>query len=222
MNGVGTGTLLYDNSNQNLVINGLQFIPTGSLLPYAGISAPAGWLLCQGQTLAIANYSNLFSVIGTTYGGNGSTNFVLPDLRGRVPIGAGQLNGNGNNYTRGSVGGAENHALTVGEMPSHNHAGTIDYAGAHSHTYQDAYFAENAGLPGNNKYGTASSCDTDNNFYYRTQNGGYTTNGSDPNTQLSTSSAGSHNHTMSISSTGNGDSFSLIQPYVVTSYIIKS
>lgn len=245
MNGVSTGTIQYDSINQNITINGNQFLPIGSLTLFAGVAAPVGWILCQGQTVLIADYPQLFSVISTTYGGDGVTNFRLPDLRGRVPVGSGQLNGVGTNYSQGSSGGTENHTLTVGEMPSHTHTGTIDNAGEHthtgtinsvgdhSHTYQDAYFAENASQPGNNKYGTSSSTDYDNNFYFRTQSGGYTVNQNDPSTYLSSGNAGAHthsmtnanagihNHTMTNSSTGGGGSFSLIQPYVVMSYIIK-
>lgn len=217
MNGTSTGTILYDSTTQNLILNGAQYIPTGSLLTYAGSSAPDGWLLCQGQTLQINNYSNLFNTIGNIYGGDGITTFVLPDLRGRVPVGSGQLNGNSTNYPRGSTGGSENRTLTVNEMPSHTHTGTIDSAGNHTHTYQDAYFAENRGLPGNNKYGTASSSDFDNNFIYRTQDGGYSYYPSD----ITTSTAGAHTHTMTNSSSGGGESFSIVQPYIVMSYIIK-
>ncbi len=217
MNGTSTGTILYDSATQNLILNGAQYIPIGSLLTYAGLSAPSGWLLCEGQILPIINYSNLFNVIGSTYGGDGTTTFALPDLRGRVPVGSGQLNGNSTNYPRGASGGSENRTLTVNEMPSHTHTGTINSVGNHDHTYQDAYYAENRGLPGNDKYGTASSSDFDNNFIYRTQNGGYSYYPSD----ITTSSAGSHSHTMSNSSTGGDGSFSIVQPYLVMSYIIK-
>lgn len=220
MNGVSTGTILYDSVNQNLTVNGNQYLPVGSLTLFVGSSAPAGWILCQGQLLSVSSYPSLFSVIGTTYGGDGVNNFGLPDLRGRVPIGSGSLNGVGTNYPQGSYGGSENHTLTVGEMPSHTHTGTINYNGSHTHTYQDAYFAENRG-GGTNVYGTASSSDYDNDFIYRTQNNGWSTNPNDANTLLPTGTAGNHNHTMTNSSTGGGGSFSIIQPYVAMSYIIK-
>jgi microcystin-dependent protein len=218
MNGTSVGTIVYDPSTQNLKLNSNQFLPTGSLSLYAGTAAPPGWILCQGQTLDISSYSNLFSVIGVTYGGNGVNNFALPDLRGRVPVGSGQLNGSGTNYSQGTLGGVENHSLTVGEMPSHTHIGTINTVGDHTHSYQDAYFAENRSMSGNNNYGTAASSDYDNNFIYRTQSGSWS---ADPNTFISTGSAGSHTHTMTNSNTGGGSSFSIVQPYVVMSYIIK-
>lgn len=65
----------------------------GTILPFAGNFAPKGWAICNGQTLSIANYSALFSILGTSYGGDGITTFRLPDLRGRVPMGYGTGDG---------------------------------------------------------------------------------------------------------------------------------
>jgi microcystin-dependent protein len=92
----------------------------GQLMLFAGNFAPQGWALCDGQLLAISQNQALFSILGTTYGGNGTTNFALPDLRGRAPIHMGQGPGL-SNYVEGEVGGSEGVTLTVGEMPSHNH-----------------------------------------------------------------------------------------------------
>ena len=82
--------------------------------------APRGWAFCAGQILPIAQNTALFSLIGTTFGGNGQTTFALPDLRGRYPIGAGQGPGLAN-YDLGQVGGTENITLTIGNMPAHSH-----------------------------------------------------------------------------------------------------
>ncbi len=82
--------------------------------------APTGWALCNGQTLSISQYSALFALLGTTYGGNGTTTFNLPDLQGRVPI----HQGNGANlspYVIGQNGGTENVTLLSNQMPIHNH-----------------------------------------------------------------------------------------------------
>ena len=81
---------------------------------------PQGWMLCNGQLLAISQYSVLFNLIGTTYGGDGQSTFALPDLRGRVPLGAGQGAGLGN-YALGQPSGAETVTLTVNQMAVHTH-----------------------------------------------------------------------------------------------------
>lgn len=116
-------------------------VPTGSLFPYAGSSAPTGYLLCDGSSVSSTNYLALHAVISNTYGGSAYTggsglNFNLPDLRGRFPMGAGTgsgLNASGTGApsgtaqtarTRGQWGGEETHLLTTAEMPAHNHSST--------------------------------------------------------------------------------------------------
>lgn len=86
--------------------------------------APRGWAMCNGQLLPIAQNTALFSLLGTTYGGNGQTTFALPDLRGRVPIHFGQGPGL-SNYDLGQVGGTETNTLTVNQMPAHSHPATL-------------------------------------------------------------------------------------------------
>lgn len=81
--------------------------------------APRSFAFCQGQLLSIAQNTALFSILGTTYGGNGTTNFGLPDLRGRVPIHPGA--GGGGNYVLGELGGAETQTLSAAELGSHTH-----------------------------------------------------------------------------------------------------
>jgi microcystin-dependent protein len=85
--------------------------------------APRGWLTCQGQLLSIAQNTALFSLLGTTYGGDGVTTFAVPDLRGRLAVGQGQLSG-GSMYTMGEDGGTESTTLTVAQMPNHLHTAT--------------------------------------------------------------------------------------------------
>ncbi|MEX3955985.1 phage tail protein [Trinickia sp. EG282A] len=85
--------------------------------------APQGWALCQGQLLAVAQNEALYSLLGTFYGGNGVSNFQLPDLRGRTPVGAGQGLGL-SSINLGEQAGTENVQLTISNMPSHTHSAT--------------------------------------------------------------------------------------------------
>ena len=77
--------------------------------------APKGWALANGQLMPINQNQALFSIYGTSFGGDGRVNFALPDIRGKVPIHRGSTN------TLGSVGGQESHTVTISEMPAHNH-----------------------------------------------------------------------------------------------------
>lgn len=92
----------------------------GEVKAFAGDYAPVGWLRCDGQPLLIASYPNLYSIIGTTYGGDGITTFAVPDLRGRVPIGIGPGPGL-TSRALGQNGGAESVALADTQMPVHTH-----------------------------------------------------------------------------------------------------
>lgn len=85
---------------------------------------PRYWLQCNGQLLSIASNSALFSLLGTTYGGNGVQTFGIPDLRGRVATGVGQGQGL-MNYTLGEVTGTESVTLTMNNLPPHNHNGVV-------------------------------------------------------------------------------------------------
>lgn len=87
---------------------------------FAGNFAPRNWAFCQGQILSIAQNTALFSLLGTTYGGNGQTTFALPDLRGRTPVGTGQGPGLPA-VNLGQMAGAPTHTLIITEMPAHNH-----------------------------------------------------------------------------------------------------
>jgi microcystin-dependent protein len=82
--------------------------------------APTGWAMCNGQILPISQNTALFSLLGTTYGGDGKSNFALPNLQGNIPIGFGQGPGL-SLYDLGETGGSENVTLVYSEMPSHNH-----------------------------------------------------------------------------------------------------
>ncbi len=92
----------------------------GEIKMFGGNFAPRGWAFCNGQLLPINQNQALFSILGTTYGGDGRTTFALPDLRGRVPVHSG--NGPGlSTYRLGQKGGFETTTITVANMPAHSH-----------------------------------------------------------------------------------------------------
>jgi microcystin-dependent protein len=97
----------------------------GEISMFAGNFAIRGYATCQGQLLAISQNTALFSILGTTYGGNGQTTFALPDLRGRAPIGQGQGPGL-SPRTLGELSGTETVTLQITQMPSHNHPITVN------------------------------------------------------------------------------------------------
>lgn len=102
------------------------FLAEIRILPYT--FAPVGWSLCQGQILPIAQYTAIFSLLGTMYGGNGTSNFALPDLQGRVVVGADP--GGPGNYPQGGTGGTEGVTLTSQQIAAHNHtASAVSDAG---------------------------------------------------------------------------------------------
>ena len=86
--------------------------------------APKGWGFCNGQQLPINQNQALFSLLGTTYGGNGQTTFALPNFQGRTPVHV------GGGFTQGQAGGETSHTLTQGEMPQHTHTAQIQPANA--------------------------------------------------------------------------------------------
>ena len=88
----------------------------GEIRMFAGNFAPAGWMFCEGQALPISDNEMLFYLIGTTYGGDGESTFVLPDLRGRIPI------HQGSGFIMAETGGEEQITLTVQQIPAHTHA----------------------------------------------------------------------------------------------------
>jgi len=92
----------------------------GQIMIFAGNFAPRNWAFCDGQLLSISQNTALFSILGTTYGGDGRVTFGLPDLRGRVPVHPGQGPGL-SNVTLGQVWGVQNTSLTVSQLPSHAH-----------------------------------------------------------------------------------------------------
>jgi microcystin-dependent protein len=165
-----------------------------------------GWLLCDGRAVSRSDFAYLFAVIGTYFGnGDGTATFNLPDNRGRATASIGQGAGLTNRQLGAAIG-EETHALTQSELPAHTHTGTTDSTGTHSHTYQDAYFAEYQ--QGGGVFGTSANTDYDNNFRYRTADGSYTNTPAN----INTSSEGAHAHTFTTASQGGGGSHNNMQP----------
>jgi len=155
--------------------------------------APRGWALCNGQLLPINQNQGLFSLLGTTYGGDGRTNFALPDLRGRVVV------GDGANFSLGQRGGAESHRLLANEIPPHMHGLKASTATGTTHLS-----------------GTAGP--TVHN-YPANSGGGVPQYGGDINTQLASSSAVDPPVNVS-SAIGGNQAHENRQPYICLNYII--
>ena len=192
-------------------------LPTGALMPYAGASAPTGYLLCDGSSVSSSTYLALHAVISNTYGGSaytgaGALSFNLPDLRGRLPMGAGTGTGQNSSgtgapsgtaqtaRTRGQWGGEETNLLSTTEMPSHNHGGATQGGGSHSHT--PAGSIGNVGLGTNNLAVAGGS------------QWGFSSTATITNTVA--------NHTHTIDAQGGGGRHNNVPPFVVLNYIIKT
>ncbi|WP_029010453.1 phage tail protein [Azospirillum halopraeferens] len=119
----------------------------GEIRLFAGNYAPQDWALCNGQLLTIQGNEALFSLIGTIYGGNGTTNFALPDLRGRLPIGVGAANGTvaqggTSAYSIGQTGGAVTVTLATANLPVHTHTLNASTAAATATSPQGTVLAD--------------------------------------------------------------------------------
>jgi len=171
---------------------GISSAPSGSILIFAGTTAPTGWLLCDGSAVTRTRYSVLFGVIGTTFGaGDTTTTFNVPDLRQKTVVGVGT--NTTNNYALGGTGGEENHTLTVNEIPAHTH--TINDPG-HSHALINAAANDqnNDGTAGINRLSSIKS------------------------TVATTVSAVTN---ITINNAGGGAAHNNMQPYLALNYIIK-
>lgn len=165
--------------------------PVGSVLPFAGGSAPSGWLLCDGSEISRSTYSTLFGVINTAYGaGDGSSTFNIPNLKGRLPVGKDAAQAEFD--VMGETGGEKAHTLSTNEMPSHRHRLGVDttngYVGAAAIVWNSVVL----GTAGGFVPGTGSDR---NPTAYR-----------DANVMENTGGGAAHNN---------------LQPYVVMNYIIK-
>lgn len=115
----------------------------GEIRIFAGNFAPVGWMFCNGDALSIADNTALFSIIGTTYGGDGLVTFNLPDFRGRVPMHVGATTGPGMSpHSLGEQAGSENVSIGVENLPPHTHPMLCSTAPGNTSSPAGAYFAE--------------------------------------------------------------------------------
>lgn len=173
----------------------------GEIVMFGGNFAPRGWAFCDGQLLSIAQNTALFSILGTTYGGDGRTTFALPDLRGRAPIGP--RNGPGlSDYRLGQRGGAQTNTLNVTQIPSHNHAatGTVKASSSDGTTNDPTGNILAAG-----KTPIDRSNIVDANIYTSPA----------PNTNMAANEV-----TVTVGNTGGNQPINNLQPYLAVNYII--
>lgn len=172
-----------------------------TIIMFGGNFAPRGWALCEGQLVAISSNTALFSLLGTTFGGDGRTTFGLPDMRGRTPIGAG--NGPGLSDRRlGQKGGTESNVLNVTQIPSHNHsaAGRLKvFNGAASDP-----------SPKNNFPGTASARDISTGATVQVSD--WSSNANDY--------AAANGVEITVNNTGGNQSVNNMEPWLAVNYII--
>jgi len=142
----------------------------GEIKMFAGTYAPAGWEYCWGQILEITQYQSLYAILGIQFGGNGTSTFGLPDLRGRVPVGA----GTGPGLTPripGQMGGAERITLVTQELPQHTHYVLCDITSGDRDLSADPQGKLPAKLSGSKGYGTNVTGNPKMNVNMITENG---------------------------------------------------
>jgi microcystin-dependent protein len=169
----------------------------GMIKLFAGSYAPEGYLVCDGSLLSIPQYNALFSILGKTYGGDGINTFALPDLRGRVPVGAG--NGPGLSPKKsGQIGGFETNTISIANMPAHNHTAVANVSNTNSDVATPATGSSIA-IPGN---GTARAFTPSLGF-----------NSATPNIPLNPAS-------VQVAPNGSSQPMNNMQPYLGLIYII--
>lgn len=144
-------------SSLNNMENGIEWLfqnnngaPIGTIMTYAGNTAPSGFKICDGSAISRTTYASLFNIIGTSFGsGDGSTTFNLPNLKGKIPVG---LDSEDTDFEiLGKTGGEKEHTLTIEEMPSHQHTLQNSNAGGSSVSWSSygVSATSNVGFNGN-------------------------------------------------------------------------
>jgi microcystin-dependent protein len=185
----------------------MDFFIAGIIL-FGGTFAPRDWAMCNGQIISIAQNTALFSLLGTTYGGDGRTTFGLPDLRGRTPIGFGTGPGLPT-FGQGMHAGTITHTMNSNEMASHSHTATISDLAV-----TGAINVTNTVADANSPSGAYLATTAGAHKPYSATKTGTSTLASDA---LSISGSGG---TVTVDPTGNQQAFSLMQPSIAMNYII--
>lgn len=178
----------------------------GEIVMFGGNFAPRGWAFCDGQLLSIAQNTALFSILGTTYGGDGRTTFALPDLRGRAPIGPRRGPGL-SDYRLGQRGGTETTTLNITQLPNHSHSAAFTQTSGISTTPAVADEA-NSDDPSNNKPAIPSISGT---------NKAYSNASADTSLANGTATVTGN---VTIANTGGQQPFNHMDPYLAVNYII--
>jgi microcystin-dependent protein len=173
---------------------------------------PKDWTTCQGQLMSISQNTALFSLLGTTYGGNGQTTFGLPDLRGRVPLGAGQGPGL-SSYDIGQVGGSENNTLVITQMPAHNHQATATSTSTSTST--STLYAEST--PANSQNPSGKMLASSQNVYASEDPANNRAMSSEA---VTTTTDTTTNTTVTVGIAGSSQPVNNIQPYLAMNYCI--
>ena len=169
----------------------------GVIKLFSGNFAPRSFMLCNGQLLQIRQYTALFSILGTTYGGDGITTFALPNLNGRVPIGQGQSPGT-SYYMLGQASGNETTTLLTANMPPHNHQAHLSVSSSDATEIKPI---------------ANSSIAAPGTYAGREFSGTFGFNNENPNTVLNPQS-------VKTDIAGSGAPINNMQPYLVQNYII--
>lgn len=195
----------------------------GSIVMFAGSTAPAGWIICDGSAVSRADFSALFDVVGTQYGeGDGSTTFNLPDISGRLLIGV------SSSHPVASTGGEENHVLTTQEMTEHTHVvgqhghanGITATTPALTHTITQAVFKYNArsGASGGYSSGTYKACVSSSQTVASRSTSVAVNN--HPATYCSKNGSITECDAFDTSVSGQGIAHNNMQPFITLNYII--
>lgn len=163
----------------------------------------AGWLICDGRSLSRVTYSDLYAIIGTSFGSSSGTTFNLPDCRGKVAGAVGQGSGL-TNRSIGATAGSETQILTVDQLPSHTHDGTTSINGSHTHTTNAPGGQDELGLAIAD--GTKTVINTD-------PSEGELNVWTTPRA-LVINNAGNHNHSFTTNATGGNAAFNIMQPTI--------